>query len=537
MEIAAIVQFVMEKLSLYVALAVVLFTAWLWSRRKYVGGWIPIVGAGLELAQRPEAFSMEIYEKAIVNAATESCEPYQWVMIGTKPMLCVFGPQDIKHMFFADLQEMSFWEGLHALGLNNDLLPLGLTGPEENHRGTKLLKKTVMPKLSFRLPDIDDELSDHMRQLLKNSSSDNDDPCRSGGHPWTKKTCGHVAHSGLPHMHPLFVFQQAFVGTTARLFLGNWATACYRNPEVLERLGRFEVMFARFMHSGGWDTKTKNEGKRIRLECAALIQKVIDDFLEEHPEEHPLSDAFDAKKDEAELQLGVYLRGMLQEGISTHLIACEIFAMMFAAIANTHAAATFMLHQIISNPEFLVRAREEIDLVFGSNEDTGEDFKLDKAGFNSMKFLKMCFKETARMIPGPMHARLVVKTIVMPGCRQTVQAGEFIGLAQIGVHYDKEIFPEPNVFMPDRWDSSKGKELADPARMLAFGRGLHMCPGMSLAEIECVVGVARALQLLPFDALPLPPEALPKYGYGTSGLAQPVADIPLVMKPKVQTVA
>ncbi|XP_004308741.1 PREDICTED: ent-kaurenoic acid oxidase 1-like [Fragaria vesca subsp. vesca] len=51
------------------------------------------------------------------------------------------------------------------------------------------------------------------------------------------------------------------------------------------------------------------------------------------------------------------------------------------------------------------------------------------------------------------------------------------------IHWDSEIYPNPNEFNPSRWDNYTPK----PATFLPFGAGSRLCPGNDLAKLEIAV--------------------------------------------------
>jgi len=74
--------------------------------------------------------------------------------------------------------------------------------------------------------------------------------------------------------------------------------------------------------------------------------------------------------------------------------------------------------------------------------------------------------------------------------------GTLVTLGIGAANRDPEAFPDP-----DRFDAAR-----NPTRHLAFGSGIHMCAGMSLARLEGRIAIERFLQRFPhyeFDGTPL----------------------------------
>jgi len=66
------------------------------------------------------------------------------------------------------------------------------------------------------------------------------------------------------------------------------------------------------------------------------------------------------------------------------------------------------------------------------------------------------------------------------------------------IHHDKSLYPDPDVFKPDRWLSSAYPTYREPLSKFptlqnfsAFGFGRRICPGMNIAEKSLYLLVAR----------------------------------------------
>lgn len=66
-----------------------------------------------------------------------------------------------------------------------------------------------------------------------------------------------------------------------------------------------------------------------------------------------------------------------------------------------------------------------------------------------------------------------------------IQRGQRVLLFLEGANYDPNVFPEPEVYRPQR----------QPNRHLAFGYGPHQCPGAALARVEIQIALEEFLTL------------------------------------------
>jgi cytochrome P450 len=78
-------------------------------------------------------------------------------------------------------------------------------------------------------------------------------------------------------------------------------------------------------------------------------------------------------------------------------------------------------------------------------------------------------------------ARTATRDVELHGCR--VRAGDVIALVYASGNRDETVFPDPDRFLLDR-----------PREHLAFGHGVHKCPGAPLARLEIRVALEELLR-------------------------------------------
>ena len=73
------------------------------------------------------------------------------------------------------------------------------------------------------------------------------------------------------------------------------------------------------------------------------------------------------------------------------------------------------------------------------------------------------------------------------------------------MHHDPELYPEPEKFMPERFDED-AKKLRENEAFIPFGSGQRACFGMSFALIEMKAILAEILskyKLVPCEKTPV----------------------------------
>ena len=58
---------------------------------------------------------------------------------------------------------------------------------------------------------------------------------------------------------------------------------------------------------------------------------------------------------------------------------------------------------------------------------------------------------------------------------------------------DERVYPNPSQFDPDRYIAAEGKEPQQDPRMMCFGFGRRICPGLNLADASLFISCAMSL--------------------------------------------
>ena len=69
---------------------------------------------------------------------------------------------------------------------------------------------------------------------------------------------------------------------------------------------------------------------------------------------------------------------------------------------------------------------------------------------------------------------------------------------------DPAVYPEPDVFKPERFLSPDGTLLDDPILTTAFGYGKRICPGRHFADATLFIVVASFLSVFNIEKVPNP---------------------------------
>lgn len=79
-------------------------------------------------------------------------------------------------------------------------------------------------------------------------------------------------------------------------------------------------------------------------------------------------------------------------------------------------------------------------------------------------------------------------------CGKFIPKGTEVGISPWVVHYDPELFPQPERFQPERWLSPDADLVARRKRSIfAFSAGSHTCLGKNISLMEITKLVASML--------------------------------------------
>ncbi len=169
-------------------------------------------------------------------------------------------------------------------------------------------------------------------------------------------------------------------------------------------------------------------------------------------------------------------------------------AMLFLAGHETSASAlTWALHMLANAPDIQERMVAEHREVVGERAPQNGDMKQLRLAWN-------VFRETLRLFP-PVGfvAREATKACPMRG--KQVQAGATIVVSPWLIQRHRNIWPQPDVFDPDRWDDEASRE-SQRQGYLPFGMGPRVCLGAAFALQEATLILSSLIARYRLSAVP-----------------------------------
>ncbi|MFZ4519626.1 MAG: cytochrome P450 [Microthrixaceae bacterium] len=274
---------------------------------------------------------------------------------------------------------------------------------------------------------------------------------------------------------------------TAELFIYT-STSCLIGPKFREEL---DVHVAELFHDleRGTDAiafvdpyadiESFRRRDAARAELVGIIEGIMQRRREAGPpaegEERDLVDVLMSIKDEDG-----------NEHFSADVITGMFISMMFAGHHTTSTTASWLIIELLRNPDVMAEVIAEIDALAeeGGGEITYQDLR-------ELPWLEGAIKETLRLHPPLiLLLRLVVEPVDVEGFH--IPAGKLVGASPAVSNQLAEAFDDADRFDPSRYIEPRQDDLDNPWNWIPFGAGRHRCVGaafalMQLKTIFCVL--------------------------------------------------
>jgi cytochrome P450 len=181
-------------------------------------------------------------------------------------------------------------------------------------------------------------------------------------------------------------------------------------------------------------------------------------------------------------------------GLSDDEIRDQVMTLMFAGHDTSTSTLTFFVYELARNPHALSRLHAEQDEVLGGSPPSPAQLH------GGLPYLDMVLDETLRLYPpawvGPRRA---VREFEFGGYH--VPAGAYVNYSSWASHRIPEVFPEPEAFIPERFEPERKAALPRGA-YVPFGGGTRICIGKRFGQTEVKLVASMLLQRLRLELLP-----------------------------------
>ncbi|XP_052870415.1 probable cytochrome P450 6a19 [Anopheles cruzii] len=189
--------------------------------------------------------------------------------------------------------------------------------------------------------------------------------------------------------------------------------------------------------------------------------------------------------------------------LSIEQATAQAFVFFAAGFETSSTAMAFCLYELAVNQELQRKARDNVNEVLKRYDGT-----LSYEALQDMVYIDMCINESLRKYsPAPTLSRIASKDYPVPGTKHVIPKGQTVLVPVHGIHHDSEYYPDPDRFLPERFDEQT-KASRNPYAFLPFGEGPRNCIGLRFGLMQARIGMAVLLKHFHFTLSPKTPVPL-----------------------------
>ena len=232
---------------------------------------------------------------------------------------------------------------------------------------------------------------------------------------------------------------------------------------------------------------------QARQAMAAIVQRAIDEHGA-NAGQRAVNDRADGADVDSLLSLLLLTHDARGAPLDVQTIADELVTVLLAGHETTANALTWSWYALARDPAIGARVASEVEAVAPDRDVRASDF-------SQLSFTASIFAEVLRLYPpASAFGRRAREDCQLGGF--DIAAGDGILLSPYVSHRNPIIFPQPQEFVPSRWQEQK----PPPFAYFPFGGGARLCIGEAFARMEgtlVLATIARRWQLRAIDGAPV----------------------------------
>uniref|UniRef100_U5EKC8 Putative cytochrome n=1 Tax=Corethrella appendiculata TaxID=1370023 RepID=U5EKC8_9DIPT len=172
-------------------------------------------------------------------------------------------------------------------------------------------------------------------------------------------------------------------------------------------------------------------------------------------------------------------------------IAAQSLLFLIAGFETTSSTLTFALFNLARHTDVQDKVREEIQRTLAEH-----DGEISYAALKDMKYIDQVINETLRLFSPLGTVTRVAKTdFLLADTKMFIPKGQIIVIPVHAIHRDANIYPDPEKFDPDRFDSEI-VQLRHKCSFIPFGNGPRNCIARRFGLLEVKFGIVKLLSQL-----------------------------------------
>ncbi|KAG0745359.1 hypothetical protein G6F57_000996 [Rhizopus arrhizus] len=218
-----------------------------------------------------------------------------------------------------------------------------------------------------------------------------------------------------------------------------------------------------------------------------LMHDIVENVIRERKES---PDASNKEKD----LLGYMLNARDEHnlGLSDDNIRDQVVTFLIAGHDTTANTLAWTLYELAKHPEVQAKVLQEI----ADNHITHEEAPTPEQ-ISNLKYMHQVFKEVLRKYPPVRNlGKFCKKDCILPGGYK-IKAGTPCTVQVYAMHHNKDVYPDPEHFDPERWNPEEEQKRSRFA-WLPFSTGPRACIGMAFALQEAKTVLSMLLHRFDF---------------------------------------
>jgi sterol 14-demethylase len=228
-----------------------------------------------------------------------------------------------------------------------------------------------------------------------------------------------------------------------------------------------------------------------RAQLVALVQDIMDGRRANPPKDKSERDMLDVLitvKDEAG-----------NPRFSADEITGMFISMMFAGHHTSSGTASWTLIELLRHPDVYAGVIRELDELYADGQSVSFH------ALRQIPRLENVLKETLRLHP-PLIVLMRVAKGELAVCGYRIRDGDMVAASPAVSNRIPEDFPDPDSFIPERYEQPRQEDLINRWTWIPFGAGRHRCVGAAFAIMQIKAIFSVLLREYEFD-MAQPPES------------------------------
>lgn len=174
--------------------------------------------------------------------------------------------------------------------------------------------------------------------------------------------------------------------------------------------------------------------------------------------------------------------------LTDSLLTAQAFVFFVAGFETSSSTMSNALYELALHQDVQDKLRKEIREEYAKNDGT-----IKYESIKTMPYLHAVFQETLRKYPvGLLLSReCLAPSYTFEGTKLTIHKNQKIIIPVIALHQNENVFPNPDVFDPERFTND---EKYDEGIFMPFGRGPRNCIGERFAVYQTKIGLMTLLR-------------------------------------------